>query len=72
MLPRELMPSIGKKVYLNQDGRRAFSDSEGTFYLLGFRAHADEKHNMIWQGFIGRHMNDKKDRSVAIEYLERA
>lgn len=73
MTAREIMKSLGKKVYVNSEGKKAFADVDGAFYLVGFSIRMYDEHDKKVPhcgGYISRQYSQRNVRLVAGDYLE--
>lgn len=73
MTPKMLFSSIDKRVVINAAGKKAFTDVDGTFYLVGVSKemfNINGKRTPVYCGFIAHNKINARSRKVNIQYIE--
>ena len=73
MTPKQLFSNLNKLVTINERGKRAFSDSDGEFYLVGAKIEyltIGGKRQASYCGIISRTFANRSSRAINVDYLE--
>ena len=75
MTGQELMQNVGKRVYINDAGQKAFNNVAGEFYLVGYSAEmfrSCDPRQLTFCGRISRTLANNRSISINAGYIELA